>query len=62
MSQTGQADSPASRPATAAASLVVLVLVALSVVLIIGLSFSGNNTSSSIDGTTATTSHLVEGS
>lgn len=52
----------AARPATASAWLVVLVLVALSAVVIIGLAFSARNTPASIDGTTATTSEPVEGS
>lgn len=52
----------AARPATASAWLVVLVLAAVAATWIIGLSFSTNNTPASIDGTTATTSHLVDGS
>lgn len=51
----------AARPATGSAWLVVLVLAALALTLIIGLAFSTSNTPSSIDGTTATSSELVEG-
>jgi len=51
----------AARPATASAWLVVLVISAIAAVVIVTAAFSGNNTRSSIDGTTATTSHLVDG-
>ena len=61
MSQSAPTASPAARAATSSALLVVLVLLALLAVVIIGLSFSTNNTPSSIDGTTATTSQFVEG-
>lgn len=53
--------TPAARPATGSAWLVVLVLAAAAATLIIGLSFKTSNTPASIDGTTATTSQLVEG-
>lgn len=61
MSQSARTLTPAARPATASAWIVVLVILALVVVIIVGLSFTTNNTPASIDGTTATTSHLVDG-
>lgn len=52
----------AARPATASAWIVVLVLLALAATVIVGLSFSVQNTPASIDGTTATSSEPLEGS
>lgn len=54
------AHAPA-RPATASAWLVVLVVTALAAIFIVTAAFSGGNTPASIDGTTATTSHRVDG-
>lgn len=53
--------SGSHRPATASAWLVVLVIGGIAAVIIISAAFSGNNTDASIDGTSATTSHLVDG-
>lgn len=53
--------TPATRPARGSAWLVVLVMTALALTLIIGLSFSTDNTPASITGRTATSSELVDG-
>lgn len=59
MSESARTTTSA-RPATGSAWLVVLVLTVLAATVIIGLSFKTSNTPASIDGTTATTSHLVD--
>lgn len=56
------ADATSERQATAAAWLVVALLGVLAAGMILTAAFSANNTPSSIDGTTATTSHLVDDS
>jgi hypothetical protein len=61
MSQSARSLSATARPATASAWIVVVVMTALVVVVLLGLSFSGRNTPASIDGTTATTSQSVDG-
>ena len=62
MSQSARSLTATSRPATGSAWLVVGVLLALALVVLVGLAFTTRNTPASIDGTTATTSHLVDGS
>ena len=61
MSQSARTLATAARPATASAWIVVLVISALLLTVLVGLSFTTSNTPASIDGTTATTSHLVDG-
>lgn len=56
------AGATADRQATTAAWLVVILLVVLAAGMILTAAFSADNTPSSIDGTTATTSHLLDGS
>jgi hypothetical protein len=48
------------RPATASAWLVVLVIGILGAVIVLGFAFSTSNARASVDGTSATTSHLLE--
>ena len=53
--------TPAARPARGSAWLVVLVMTAIALTVIVGLSFSTDNTPASITGRTATSSELVDG-
>lgn len=53
--------SPAARPARGSAWLVVVVMTVITLTVIIGQSFSTDNTPASITGRTATSSELVDG-